>query len=1540
MCILSVNDSNCSYNYSFIEIRVGLTRMENKRMLTLFAISVTLLLLVTSQTGDITSFDNTIESEIPMNTIQTILDPTISMALSESGMTQQVSLRTTHELSAAEIMQLETQGVIFRRRGGQVTHAGCIYLVEVTTQTSIDALTTVGYVEQVDADSNLNDIQLDQSVSEIDADLTYLLHDPKNDSQYITGQGVTVAIIDTGIDWQHPDFYYADGGEYYYRFDGGLGDTYVDLNNNSAYDVGEKAYYYDVTGDGGTSGVIDADYDWVITDTNGNGASYEYGIDYAYVVNDLNDNDVLDIDETVVMLKTCKISQIWDQTTGNFYVRGVNLTNPAINTHTDTNGHGTHVAGTVAGGQHGFRTFVGVAPDAEIMMIKTTFYQSDIMDAVIWAVNEGADVISMSIGGYINRPLDGSTTYEQTFDWAYDQGVPSTVSAGNSANDNMHSSTSLPASTESTMSFAVGASGQSVVYLTTLWSDSSNAMTLRIQAPYIASPSPIISLPLDGSWVDVEDNLVSATRYTSSRGTAYITLTITYQSPRVEVETGTWTMYINNPSTSSEYTHTYIYPSGSNSMVSHVLPFYTIGSPATADRVIAVASYVTKLGGSSSTLDDISVFSSLGPRIDGLLKPEISAPGELIMSTDSGDAGGFPGGHVTKQGTSMACPHAAGVLALQIQCHPAGMSFSSSSLRSDLLNSADEDAFTGSVPNVRWGYGKIDAYEAVVMDAPVISEFTVDGVPIADYHSTEIVRGEWFDLSVLVIDDQSPLDLSVIMEYSEAGGPVEGSFPLTYDPISGRWNISLHATEYHDICTDNFTVIVDDPLFSANPHTVFVDVLNELPLLHATYLNVTSVTRSEAIEFSVDASDYRDGDNVDVVLCLQRPDLSWFNVSMTWNGSLFVSDILFNGTDQLGSWDVYIRVSDQDGGTINEFQDSFTVLNSIPTVSGTLLNGTVSVGELIWVDATIDDFEDGIVVLGIRLKDSSDNWYEYGIGFLTSSHSGEYSRASTGLYPGVYEVHLRISDTDGGSFQIYLDTITLVDTTPPTISEPPDVYYSEFDTGYSISWNATDLHPISYVIYLEESPLISGNWNSSSEFFLVSVDGLGLGSYNYTIVVTDVGGNTAVDTVFVHVTDGTAPNIDSPADVQYDESATGYSITWNPSDMHPASYVIYFEGSPIKSGAWNISSETITISVDGHGLGEYNYTLLVTDVGGNSAADEVIVTVIDGTSPTVDSPVDIQYDEFDTGYSITWDPSDMHPVSYVVYLEGSPVKSGAWNISAETITISVDGHGLGEYNYTLLVTDIDGNTATDEVSVTVIDSIVPIIDSPADFQHNELDTGYLITWDPSDLHPISYIIYLEGASLKSGAWNISSETITISVDGLELGSHNYTIVVIDAGSNTATDTVFITVVDGSNPTIDNPSDIGYTEGETGNTITWNPDDLHPLNYELFRDGVSLSSKVWGLPLESIIIPVDGLSPGDYNYTIVVTDVGGNSVSDSVIVTVEAQPTSTTTTTTSSTTTSTIPLGDQSGMVIMIVAGAGVIVIVIILIVVKKRGGSS
>ena len=51
------------------------------------------------------------------------------------------------------------------------------------------------------------------------------------------------------------------------------------------------------------------------------------------------------------------------------------------------------------------------------------------------------------------------------------------------------------------------------------------------------------------------------------------------------------------------------------------------------------------------------------------------------------------------------------------------------------------------------------------------------------------------------------------------------------------------------------------------------------------------------------------------------------------------------------------------------------------------------------------------------------------------------------------------------------------------------------------------------------SELLSENWDGNT--ILVDVDGLDIGTYNYSIVVYDIYGLSAIDTVFVSVTQAT-----------------------------------------------------------------------------------------------------------------------------------------------------------------------------------------------------------------------------------------------------------------------------------------------------------------------------------------------------------------------------------------------------------------------------------
>ncbi|MHA1909759.1 MAG: hypothetical protein ACW98Y_20855, partial [Candidatus Thorarchaeota archaeon] len=279
--------------------------------------------------------------------------------------------------------------------------------------------------------------------------------------------------------------------------------------------------------------------------------------------------------------------------------------------------------------------------------------------------------------------------------------------------------------------------------------------------------------------------------------------------------------------------------------------------------------------------------------------------------------------------------------------------------------------------------------------------------------------------------------------------------------------------------------------------------------------------------------------------------------------------------------------------------------------------------------------------------------------------------------------------------------ISVFDGTGPTINNQVDVQIDEGGAGTTLSWNGTDLHPATYVIYFDDSILVTGDWNSSSEFITVDVIGLSLGPYNYTAVLTDEGSNTAVDQAIVTVIDSTLPQIDSPADVSYGRGETGHVVNWTGSDLNPATYELYIDGSLDKTDLWTTSPKVFNISVDGFAEGIHQVTLILIDIGGNSASDSVTVTVIDSTAPSINAPDDIEYTAGRVGNYFIWTVSESNPEDYTIYLDDAIVASGSLNDTSESLTVFVDGLAVGTHNYTLLVTDLIGNSAVDTVIVTV-----------------------------------------------------------------------------------------------------------------------------------------------------------------------------------------------------------------------------------------------
>ncbi len=106
-------------------------------------------------------------------------------------------------------------------------------------------------------------------------------------------------------------------------------------------------------------------------------------------------------------------------------------------TENDGNGHGTHCAGSAAGrSPSGNVPRYGVAPGAELYVGKVLGDQGsgrerDILAGMLWAINEGCEVISMSLGRAVREGELPSQDYERLGQMALDRGSLIIAAAGN-----------------------------------------------------------------------------------------------------------------------------------------------------------------------------------------------------------------------------------------------------------------------------------------------------------------------------------------------------------------------------------------------------------------------------------------------------------------------------------------------------------------------------------------------------------------------------------------------------------------------------------------------------------------------------------------------------------------------------------------------------------------------------------------------------------------------------------------------------------------------------------------------------------------------------------------------------------------------------------------------------------------------------------------------------------------------------------------------------------------------------------------------------
>lgn len=431
----------------------------------------------------------------------------------------------------------------------------------------------------------------------------------------------------------------------------------------------------------------------------------------------------------------------------------------ALTTDDPNTTHGTQTAGIAAGGYRG-NDWYGVAPEADLVLCGMP--EGELTDVRVancisyindYATRKGKPcVINLSLGSNVG-PHDGTSYLNRVFKQYSGPGRVFVVSAGNDGEDDVCVHASIKSREDTITTLMSGYSGG------TQYSGYVNAWSLKdkpfntrlilfnrqtgevlyrsralgatstnVSAIFSSDNDSILaeycvgSVELQGT-IEGNGRPSSLCKLNMRSRSAYYVLGLQFYTPSA-TDLTIWT---------SQYAYFRTY--GYSTWATEGSPRGSISDLATCDSVISVGSYnsrqtVPLRDGTiyfrhSSTPTEISYYSAYGPDESGINRPDVCAPGSVVIASanrydteapnmkywqPSAFVGGVEYPYCPDLGTSMSAPVVTGAVALWMQANP---NLSTADVREVLKNTSYADAQVMLGDPTRWGYGKLDVYEGM-----------------------------------------------------------------------------------------------------------------------------------------------------------------------------------------------------------------------------------------------------------------------------------------------------------------------------------------------------------------------------------------------------------------------------------------------------------------------------------------------------------------------------------------------------------------------------------------------------------------------------------------------------------------------------------------------------------------------------------------------------------------------------------------------------------------------------------------------------------
>lgn len=361
----------------------------------------------------------------------------------------------------------------------------------------------------------------------------------------------------------------------------------------------------------------------------------------------------------------------------------------------DEAGHGTHVAGSIAGIGDNHKSYSGVAPDASLYAIKVFGADGGTRDEAVIAGLEFAadpngdlslksqlDVVNLSLGSNYGDP---HVLYSEAIKNLSNAGTVVVASAGNSGNQDYI--VGAPGVTDDAISVAASIDSMDHNYkFNAVIFKSDKGETFKEELIEGAVTKSIANSTFSSGklvYAGLADKDFTAELINDLKGNVALIdrglVSFSDKIKRAQDAGAVAVVMVNNQPGDAfimggEKDNLFEIP---GLMVTQALGLKIKQNMQSESVIVNFKS--NEVIEKPETIDTIAGFSSKGPRSsDGALKPEIAAPGESIISAGMGKGNES----VQMSGTSMAGPHIAGAMALIKQAHP---NLSSYELKSILM---------------------------------------------------------------------------------------------------------------------------------------------------------------------------------------------------------------------------------------------------------------------------------------------------------------------------------------------------------------------------------------------------------------------------------------------------------------------------------------------------------------------------------------------------------------------------------------------------------------------------------------------------------------------------------------------------------------------------------------------------------------------------------------------------------------------------------------------------------------------------------------